>query len=286
MQVLKSYSGEIDVGSTANRLVSYGAAVTVSLYTNKVDFLNQTIASFLHDTCGVDAAYEIRAGSTEKFLWIYDVPFLFTNPNYMLFYGPFSGNVLIGNSSSHPGVFSGPAAGVYSFSLVFTGNPETGFALRFMPYNVKTINANLIFCFFKAKNTASGGNSVVWKLGTTVTNGLVGGTNGIDLDESGNPIQSSYSTATVQYLPYLFSKVTNKAAVPDKLPLVPIMVGIWKLTGMYCLPNGYNLPTPLGVTSENQTEISISGRKFIVTIPSINNTTSGVLNMGLVEVNR
>lgn len=286
MQTKKSYSGTITPGSTSTRQVSYGDSTTASNYANKTDFFNQTIADFLRDECGVDAAYEARNGSTAKFLWIYDVPFLFLIPTaYYGFYGPYSGTAIQAagtSSSSITKVFNASTSGEYSFSLIFTGNPSTAFALRINGYN--GISATYDYRFMKATNAATGGKAVVWVYGNGLSTAALTTTNanGIDLNDDGTMDRDSFSTDTINARVGLSSKAINKTANPGKFPLVPVMAGIWQLQGVYCHLVGYGLPVALDATVENQTEVRIGNRGFIVTC--LDEFAAGYLNMGLIEV--
>lgn len=290
MQVTRSYAGTLaDVGTTSARQLSFGAAGTQTAYWNKIDFINQTIADFLKNDCGVDVAYEIRDGATVKFLWIYDVPFLFSgssSTNSFYLYGPYNTTSIAGTSANVPtffGAYSGTNIGVYSFSLIFCGNPETGFALRFKTYNSSAVKSATCFRFMRAKNTLTGGNAVVWCWGdATAAYGVENNANGIDLDENGEMIESSYSTAVISYLFSLNGKAANKDSSGGKVALVPLMIGVWQVPGIYCHIRGLNLTVATTLTTEIQTEIEISGRRFLQTVNE--NAASGYINMGLIEV--
>ena len=55
MQISKSYSGTVESPAvTSSRDISWGVTSKQNLYTNLVDFVNQTVAAFLHNDCGVD----------------------------------------------------------------------------------------------------------------------------------------------------------------------------------------------------------------------------------------
>ncbi len=283
MQVIRAFSGTLPaVGSAAARPFSFGMTNTASMYTNKVDFVNQTIADFLHDDCGVDAVYEARDGSTHRFLWICDVPFFFSmasNVNVFTVYGPYSTTAL-GQTFS---LFSGAAAGAYSFSLAFTGNPATGFALRFKVYNATSIQTNILFRFMKATNLCNGKQSLVWVYGNdaTIAN-TIPNANGIDLNEDGSMDRDGFSSTVVAYHPSLNAKTANKLGAQGKFPLVPMLIGIWKPEGIYCHIRGFDLPEALSISTEIQTELMISGRRFINTVAE--SPRAGFINMGLVEV--
>lgn len=278
MQVTKAYSGETTPGTSAARQISYGITNTSVVYGGKTDFLNQTIADFLHDECGVNATYEVRNGSTEKFLWINGVPFLFAViGTYSHFYGPYS---IVAVSAVANTLFSATASGVYSFSLMFTGNPETSFVLRFKNYNGSILTCP--FCFMKAENVVNGKGVLVWRANNTISGFAATSANGIDLNVDGTMDETSFSSTATNYFPVLQSKASNKAADPDKIPLVPLMVGVWQIPGVYCHLANWNIPAAMTMTTENQTEFSISGRRFISTTTDTLATT--YINMGLIEV--
>lgn len=291
MQVTKSFSGTLDnLGSSSARQVSYGATATESTYWNRNDFLNQTIADFLHDDCGVDAAYEVRAGSSNKFLWIYDVPFLFSETTISTssgqqsrFYGPLNGATLYYAVNR---CFASASSNTYNFKLNFCGNPSNGFCLRFVLYGTSIPNSGYKFVFCKAKNMLTQKDSVVFKYSnvTPTSNILIlNAANAIDINEDRSIDEISFNTDHVPYTPVLQTKNAIKADSGGKFPLVPLTFGIWKTTGFYLHPKGFGLPNALAASNEVQTEVSISGRRFIVT--TLDDLKSSYINCGLIEVN-
>lgn len=295
MQVSKVYSGTLEnVGTTGTRQVSYGLDTTITTYPAKADFINQSIADFLHDECGVDAAYEARGSSTEKFLWVYGVPFLYAMPtassNFFNLYGPKYATALATGSTTttvtnYSAFFSAASSGLYSFTLYFTGNPKTGFALRVRGYlTTASISTSFTVRFVKATHVGSGVDATVWMYGnpSIASNGTFGFTNGVSLNEDGIMDESSFSSATISYQPSLMSKAINKTSSPGKFPLIPMMVGVWRLSGVYYYLTGYGIIPPVAASSVNQTEVEIGGRRLIVTTPEI--LTAGYINIGLIEV--
>lgn len=278
MQVSKSYEGTIaSAGSASARQVSFGATGTVSNYQNRVDFVNQTIADFLRDECGVDTPYEVRDGSSYKFLWVYNIPFLFSpgssSAYYFGFYGPYSATALNQGSNSTSNGTSGILNGVsgyslffansasataYKFTLYFDGDPAKGFILR-VKCQTAAISSGFLFGFAKAANMLNGKNSVVWKYGAGSMYW-----NGIDLNEDGTMDADSFSAANVRIDQMLFSKDVNHTSSIGKLPLVPINVGIWKTKNIYKRPLGFGLPDPHTTATESQVAVEISGRKFLI----------------------
>lgn len=307
MQVSKLYEGNIaNIGTASARQVSYGVSTTVSVYQNRVDLVNQTVADFLHNVCGVDAAYEARAGSSYKFLWIYNVPFLFCNSSstiyYFAFYGPLYATALNPGTNSNSGTSSGVSSGLvanslffpnnnsgtnYKFTLYFDGDPEKGFALRIKGLTYANISNGFYFTFAKAKNILSGRDAVIWKYGGAVSGSAGQYVNGVDLDENGEMVESSFSNNYINYYPTLFTKEPNKTDNPGKFPLVPMLFGAWKPENIYQRPSGFDLPAPVATTEEIQAAISIAGRKFIVTSQELSPAkvmSSNYMNLGLLEV--
>lgn len=305
MQISKEYAGNIDaVGSSSARQVSYGATGTVTTYQNRVDFVNQTIADFLSEECGVDAAYEVRTGSDVKFLWIFGVSFLFSpasSSNYHFgFFGPFNENALnpgaLNNSngttsgsvnyhlSSYSKLFPSNTTGTdYNFTLYFDGDPGKGFVLR-IKIGTSNISNGFFFAFMKAKNIINGKNAVVWKYGNGGDSYSSGHwVNGIDINADGTMDQNSSSTTAISaYYPCLLSRTVDKTSNLGKMPLVPVQFGIYEAVNMYQRPIGFDLPIAMTTVTETQAVIEVSGRKFLVTCSD--NSDYTCINLGLIEV--
>ncbi len=285
MQVTKAYAGTL-VGSnvSSSRPTQFGNTKNLAGYWDKIDFINQTIADFLKKECGVEAAYESRHGEANKYLWIYGAPFLFyqysTSSTSFNFAGPYTSSF----SVNVPGVsgytslsfYSAAAARDYSFSIVFTGNPKTGFTLRFINYNAKVPNNGYYVSFIKAKNLLNQKDSVVWKAVGLKT------CYGIDLNEDGMPDKESMPAAVLNFENRAYTEAANKAVSGGNFPLIPMRFGIWKPEGFYLFPDKFGVPAALGANTEMQTEIEISGRKFINTVPET--TSYSYINLGLIEV--
>lgn len=295
MQVTKTYSGTAALGSTASRIVSYGATTKATVYPAKVDTVNQIIADFLRVQCGVDAYYT-TGGADASFLWIWGVPFLFSisgKNSYAAFYGPGSGTAL--NSGSESGtqynagaskLFNGET-GTYSFGLVFAGNPNNGFALRFKTYGSSSISQYFVARFMKCTNLINGNDAVVWSGQNIFSSGnattatvLLGGMNGIDLD-GGSVNLGSFSTALINYDPLLHTKAIHKAANNGALPLVPLTIGPYRANGIYLRPVGFALPSAASVTTEVQHEMTVGSRSFLIT--NNDSLATSYINMGLIE---
>ena len=299
MQISKSYSGTVESPAvTSSRDISWGVTSKQNLYTNLVDFVNQTVAAFLHNDCGVDAVYEVREGSDYKFLWIYHVPFLFApaaRSSYPMtnFCGPLSAVILstgqYNNATWYSKLFAGiPTAangGSYAFGLIFSGNPNTGFMLRIKTYPGTAISSVFSFCFARARNLLNEKDAVVWKYRpyTNASPYFNECMNGVDLEEDDSMDVESFSTNVAVFSHILDTKKVLRTSNPGKLPLVPMVVGgIWQLAGVFQRPANFNLPVANTATVEQQTEIQIAGRKFIVASNDISN--ANMMNFGLIEV--
>lgn len=295
MQVTKTYSGTAALGATASRLVSYGASTKATVYPAKVDTVNQIIADFLRVQCGVDAYYT-TSGADASFLWIWGVPFLFSisgKNSYASFYGPGSGTALNSGSESanqynmgNSKLFNGET-GTYSFGLVFAGNPNNGFALRFKTYGTSSVSQYFVIRFMKCTNLINGKDAVVWSARNIYSSGdansatvLLGGMNGIDLD-SGNVNLDSFSTALINYDPVLHTKAIHRTANGGALPLVPLVIGPYRTNGIYLRPVGFSLPSAASVTTEVQHEMTVGTRSFLIT--NNDSISTSYINMGLIE---
>lgn len=298
MQITKTYSGEITLEEkTEKREYSYGGSGTMSVYPSKVDTVNNIIAGFLRSICGVTAFYEPREGSDYPFLWIWDVPFLFTfngTANNVLFCPPcgaaYASTSYQRSTSSTTDVSNFFSGNKYSFSIVFTGNPDNGFVIRFKNYNASSFSSNFVLRFMKCENLINGSDAVVWghksiysdenSDSSSVTNYMLSGMNGIDVV---NHIinQGSFSTEFIKYSPHLFTKKIHRESNDGALPLVPLHVGPYRANGIYLRPVGFGLPNSASITAEVQNEITIGSRSFVIT--NNDGTNANLINMGLIE---
>lgn len=298
MQVSKTYTGTVTLeDKTEKREYSYGQASTITCYPSKIDTLNSIVAQFLYEECGVDARYGVGKRSDYSFLWIYGVPFLLgmTGANNQLyFYQPFGGgssqksNYASTNTATDISLFSGAR---YSFGLVFAGNPNTGFCLRFKQYNSTAVTNVLILRFMKSENLINGADSVLWSAinhdattqgSTTATaTNLFTGFRAIDV--AGNePIEESYSGNTsMNYSCLLQSLSAHRNYNEGALPLVPLTIGPYRANGIYLRPRGFGLPSTHTLTTEVQAEVTIGDRSFL--IASSDTMSYNTMNMGLIE---
>lgn len=296
MQIEQVYTGTLEsTTETVTRPYSYGVSTTTALYSAQTDTMNQTVADFLKGTCGVDAAYEDRGDTGYKWLWIFDVPFLFTHPTGSspknnLLYGPYSKDPV--SAGANFNTFD--SKGNYSIRLRLFGDPDTAFALALFA-NGSASSGPGTYKFVKATNILTQGSAVFWALGDTITPSgstpyspqEVAFGNAIDFDAGGAFVEKSLVTQ-VPYRPYQYTSAGQYELNFDKIPLIPIRFVLWELKGCYCLPLQWGLPAPVSWNYPTQTEIEIAGRKFIVTVNSssnyYSNLSSNYINLGLLEV--
>lgn len=292
MTISKYYEGTLDDANLAGtRNFSYKYTATSSNFLiNKIDFFNQTVADFLRQECGVDTVYEARDGDEDKYLWICDVPFLmyFKSGGSQQYVGVYclSGASLLDSvaSSSNMYVFENSSSNNYKFTLIFDGNPKTGFVLR-----AKTYGGNIPyqFClrFMNAVNVVNGRKALIWFANHQMeTVYSINNLYSVDIDEQNLPDMNSYNylSGTTRFFPVLQSSPANKSVNLDKFPLVPIMVGVYKVPGVYCQPFGYGVPLPMQITQYNQVEFTVSGRRFLSTVRD--SLAQQDINMGLIEL--
>lgn len=291
MQISETFSGEVTLeAKTESRERSFGSTGTVSVYPSKVDTINSIIANFLRVTCGVDAYYEERDGSDYRFLWIYDVPFLLSfsgTANNAVFYPPF-GAASVSTSTDGTSVSNFFSGAKYSFGIVFCGNPNNGFSMRFKTYNSTSVSTNLVLRFMRGENIINGENGVVWNAKSIYSTGnqsdaspMLGGANGVDLNNRTVSAESFSTGADMYYTPRLFTKEVHRTSNDGALPLVPLCIGPYRINGMYLHPRHFGLPAAHSLSTEVQAEVTIGDRSFLVTA----NESGGCsyINMGLIE---
>ena len=299
MQVKKSYLGTIEnLGTTNSRLRMIDATNSVGQYGIITDFVNQTIANFLHDECGIDARYGIGEGSTEKFLWIFGAPFLFyaygvsgTSMGYWECAGYCNSGgryvPLITNMDKKLSFFKTPTSGDYSFSLVYLGNATEGY-LRFQSYNSSYPSCGMLIA--KTKNILRDKDSMIYSCYTTSgsSNGIIRNIGTVTFNKDGSiDKQHTNNYGLTGYYQQLLTPIpqeSSKQLADGNFPLVPIIFGVHKPTNMYCIPTGFNL-TAQSISAEAQTEITIGDRTFAVTAPDSNITagSQSYLCCGLLE---
>ncbi len=96
------------------------------------------------------------------------------------------------------------------------------------------------------------------------------------------PDKESMPAAVLNFENRAYTEAANKAVSGGNFPLIPMRFGIWKPEGFYLFPDKFGVPAALGANTEMQTEIEISGRKFINTVPET--TSYSYINLGLIEV--
>lgn len=271
MQKIKRCTGTTSPSSTKSYNLSYGITKTESLYASIIEKLNNEIAIFLHDDCGVDAAYESRGTDKNSYLWIYGVPFFFmqsavSQPQSRI-YGPFNADKQIIQMSG--GIFPPTVGAVYNFFLIFCGNPETGFILRITPNQTGVENITSFSGFtlgiMKGRNFLTDRDSVIWN-GVTTTFGTE--YYGCDMN-SDNIIDGDYFIYERVSSNLTYSYRTNEQELnPSIFPLMPLMVGPWKMTKIYSTPTHFSLVPAQPYSSITQSEMIIGDRRFLVTYPN------------------
>lgn len=301
MQKSKTYVGSIgSYSSGTTRPVVYGNTATASVSALATDFILNTIADFLKNDCGVDAAYEIREGNAYKWLWIYGLPMLIyvqtTTTSLASSYAPFSSRSTgdcIPASGSNGTIFSSTTTGAYNFTLYYYGNPEDVCVL----YVKSNLNSTSTFrlCVLKTTNILTGLPSVT----------AVGQNSGYpiytayDLDENGllvwNASISSYSRAK-SFVNILNLQYTDVSQNSGKLPLVNMVFGVHYCKHAFLTPNSDMLPRGVAIGNPVQTEVTVGGRTFINFLPwgstdNVNSNSTATYtggtsytNLGLVEV--
>lgn len=187
MQKSKTFSGSIGAYNTAtSRPIYYGATSNSNISAIATDFFLGTIADFLATDCGVDAAYEVRAGNSYKWLWIYGLPvfayFAITATSITGALAPFgySTNYTATPFGGSANIFDSYSSGNYNFTLYYYGNPDDVCVL-YVKNNLSSSAGTARICVLKTKNMITGGNSV-----TAVSQAsLPGQYNSYDLDENG-----------------------------------------------------------------------------------------------------
>ena len=302
MQKSKTFSGSIGAYNTAtSRPTVYGlTANTSGVSAIATDFLLGTIADFLANDCGVDAAYEVRSGNAYKWLWVYGLPvftyFQTTSTGPTTVMGPFGYNY---NTTAYPlggsvSLFETYSNGNYNFTLYYYGNPDDVCVL-YVKNNLSTSVGTLRLCVLKTKNMITGGNSV-----TAVSQYQNSGAyNSYDLDENGalvwdNSIsQFAYAKGFSNIINLQYTDATKNAG---KLPLVNMTFGIHYCEHAFLTPNSDMVPVGVTIGTLVQPEFTVGGRTFInfANWGSANNTNainssygapnSNYTNLGLVEV--
>ena len=309
MQIFRQYTGEVIGTETAARPTCYGATGTYMCIEARREFFNQSIADFLHDDCGVDAAYEIRGGDTLKYLWINNVPFIFqftSASTFYLLYSPYNSNanyLIMGNSSAESAyyVFESQASGNYNFGLSFVGTPDN-FVFRIRPYNNSWYNSYYTcLTFIRGESLLTGKSVSMWSKGNafytsssgTKSNGEGKPMFGVEINDDGTPdwenfaFKGSSSLFAVHYIPLLSSIASVYNTGPSKIPLVPVVIGPWKTKGLYLYPSTCpTVPSAVQINTEIQTEFETAdGRRFINLVFPFNSASiSYYANIGMIEV--
>lgn len=304
MQKSKTYTGSIGDYKTAGdikRPYTYGATGTISCSEKATDFFLSTVADFLKNDCGVDAAYEVRPGNEYKWLWIYGCPvfaYIISTATAIGYkcYAPFSQLATTSLSPWGLGngyIFSSNTTGAYNFTLYYYGNPEDVCVL-YLKNNLSTSESKTRLVVLKTVNILNDAPSVTL-VGQDYNNPIYCA---YDLDESGNLIFDTEISAYPYYKG--FSNILNAqkadiGANPGKLPLVHILFGVHYCKHMFLAPNADMIPRGGNAGTLVMPEIKMGTRTFLnlaywgsTNNVASNNSTiyagnTGYFNLGLVE---
>lgn len=209
MQVTRRFEGSRTPGEEVERRLIWGVDDKVNVRPNRIEFINKSIATFLSEDCGVNAAWEARPANgddeNEPWLYIENVPFLFAAYTYGV-----RVRVPIGRNE-YGGYYYGwknytrSAAGMYhplvnpkkeifkvdftlyetetdgeleidnfKFDLVFFGGAKTGWCLRFKPYDSTAIQS-VHLCFYNATQLCTGNpGAIITGAAKTIQTGVRG----------------------------------------------------------------------------------------------------------------
>lgn len=305
MQRTQIYSGTLaDIGDVRTRLVSYGHTLAYSQYDGKTDFINSTFASFLV-SCGVDAAYEQRANDDEKWLYIWDIPFLAfsSGGNTMLgMWGP--DNYRVQPSLSQNSYYRGYGIDVwngasYNFAINFVGSPVNGFCLRLInPSNMtaayaingttsSSSNYTLILRMIRCTNMTNGNDAVAYAAGVFYPY-LYACESYTSRDIVNGVMESNYSNNYGRF--YGDTTPNQKSVSGNKMPLLPVIFGTRITNGVYQNLSNYNIPGAINALELTQAEVTLGGHTFVNTQYPPNTTRESDLlpnhtgiNMGLID---
>lgn len=304
MQVVKNYSGTINAGTSSTRHLYVGSTANSSVYASVVDFINETIADFLHNDCGVEeCVYEIRESDPYKFLWIFNVPFLFYPTNggsgtstwrSTVFQSPFNMGYSNGKSgyatTSYASTLLSAALTAnidvnYDFDLYFDGNPKSAFSLRFKNYGASVPSLYFHFNFVKCKNVLSGKNSVVWSYvsnnnstssSSWAANMVI---NAIDINEDGTVDADSGERSLAEKHTITICATTMRQKNPGKFPLIPVTFGsIYVAYDLYLIPYAFGLPVSAGCNTVIIPTVTIADKEFIISSYISSTMSSNVAN--------
>lgn len=288
MQIMRHFSGEVTLGTVAARKVSYGLTDTAQQYANITNMINQSIADFLSEDCGVDAVYEQRDDNV-KWLWINDIPFLFmqsSTSGSASVYGPYKSSGLSNFGTAFTSAYN---KADYDFWLVFTGNPDTAFSLRRTNYSdaQPTATVNVHLEIMKTFNILTKKDGMAWN---AFSNGITANASQsrnyycCDAGDEGLDWDSFSQNYTVGFL-YGEWATNETDIIPGQIPLVPFRIGPWSVPGTYQYPLGFDIVLAAGGTQITQNEMETGGRRFLVTAPTARGTTgSNYICLPLVEL--
>lgn len=316
MQIVKRVTGRFNNVTTVqyNVYVNYGTLTYTSTQGASIsgaglrDGLGNIVEEFLTNDCHVKNIVRIPTLSTAittqsvNAVCIFGIPITFimtasTSSNYSAQYRValpdgigFEGSAITisATMTGAPGYID------YDFYLVFTGNPESAFTLRVVPYNANgggtTATSELFVA--KAHNIATKQEMTAFAYRATSggTIGTVHYANIKDDDTYGKLIDmNTYSHSnTVSIAPVLETTANDLALTENQIPLIHLKANNILFDGLYQTPRNFGLPE----TSQNnviiQPEFKTGGKKFIQTANAAGNSgTYGVsqpIGIGLIDV--
>lgn len=299
MQKIKHFSGNVvDHGVTESRICSYGnksASGKADVYINKVNLVNEIIASFLRDDCGVDAEYTTKSGSLTEldFLWIYGFPVLYAfikldnKNNLFLPDTGSSSSYKISSASEDSSLFKSTTTPDYSFDLIFTGSPDA-FALRMTSYKDSNVDMQMTLRIIRATNILNNKDAILCGVSVNSSSGSNMASDAVTFTPWSVDISDGIlDVDTISPSKRAGQVVINTQSIdfelnPNKIILQPIFVAPYQTKGLFYRPVNFNLPNATPANIPLQTEIEMAGRRFIITNSDSGDTKN--ITMGMIEV--
>lgn len=255
MQVIKRITiPETSDETSISRPVRYPTSKTY-VYEDVTDFINGEVATFLSE-CGVDAFYGVREGfGNHKWLWIRGVPSFFyvsTAFNFIYQYPGSSSITTISQTASAP------------FVLSFVGNPKKTFIFRVFSQSFDFLFGML----FRYLVSLASGKQYPTTSGVTSDASIstVGAMQHTLTEETIATTKLTFGNRIYREEPFYISDIG------EGIVLIPLMPSSPDTLAPRVLVDGeYEIPQPLTSEVTNvplediyQTEIDISGRKFLI----------------------
>jgi len=248
MDMIKTYSGSIsDISSTKTIKPCYGVDSTSTVKKEHTELLNSKLVEFLTE-CGVDAQYD------GNYLWVNGYPICFYFQQVYYLYSPPFLNKPNGGSS-YTTIFD--SNGKYNFRLRLFGNPKIAFTLL-ISGNITSLAFNSvgIFKFVKGINIMNGRQGRLFTDGASYS-----GLYAIELDEDGTPIDTGHASSRITFndINSLAVDFTNNVNI---IPLVDLIVGIYKLSGCYMNLRNDSFPKPASLYADAQVFLKINNEIY------------------------